>query len=208
MIGILAYGSLLDDPGVEIEAAILQRIAMQTPFPVEFARSSRSRGGAPTLAPVTSGGAMVAGVLIVLSDNIAFDDAASMLWRRETRQVGSHVSYVPPQTPGSNSVLVNRISQGDKTILYTDFHSTGKISNPTPQLLATLAVTSAKDPNVPEGRDGITYLINAKKAGIITPLMADYEKHILQITAAPTLSDTLEKLRPQQSPQPKDSPQI
>ncbi|GAA4131236.1 hypothetical protein ACFFTN_26415 [Aminobacter aganoensis] len=54
-VGILAYGSLIGDPGAEIEPAITSRIACLTPFPVEFARQSRTRKGAPTLVPSERG---------------------------------------------------------------------------------------------------------------------------------------------------------
>lgn len=47
-VGILAYGSLIEEPGKEIEPRIIRRINdIETPFPIEFARSSKSRGGAP-----------------------------------------------------------------------------------------------------------------------------------------------------------------
>lgn len=54
-IGILAYGSLIKEPGVEIEPLIVERIPTQTPFMVEYARLSQSRGGGPTVIPHTSG---------------------------------------------------------------------------------------------------------------------------------------------------------
>ena len=39
-LGILAFGSLIDDPGAEIEAALVGRkMNVPTPFGVEFARS-------------------------------------------------------------------------------------------------------------------------------------------------------------------------
>ena len=56
-IGILAFGSLINSPGAEIEAALIGRkLNVCTPFGVEFARSSIGRGGAPTLVPVQQGG--------------------------------------------------------------------------------------------------------------------------------------------------------
>jgi len=53
-IGILAYGSLIIDPGPEIGPLIVRRITTVTPFVVEYARLSRTRGGAPTLVPHSS----------------------------------------------------------------------------------------------------------------------------------------------------------
>ena len=58
-VGILAFGSIAGDPGAELAAAVTRRIEVKTPFAVEFARSSRSRDGAPTLVPVGEGGAHV-----------------------------------------------------------------------------------------------------------------------------------------------------
>ncbi len=46
-LGILAYGSLIDDPGEEIGGATSQRTAMKTPFAIEFGRSSHTRGAPP-----------------------------------------------------------------------------------------------------------------------------------------------------------------
>jgi hypothetical protein len=52
IIGILAFGSLIDDPGEEIANVISgDPIIVETPFPVEYGRFSLSRGGAPTLVP-------------------------------------------------------------------------------------------------------------------------------------------------------------
>ena len=50
-VGILAYGSLIADPGVEIGPLIVRRIDTLTPFPVEYARFSATRGGRPTAVP-------------------------------------------------------------------------------------------------------------------------------------------------------------
>jgi hypothetical protein len=59
-VGILAYGSLIGNPGSEIEKATRKAVSgVKTPFRVEFARGSRGRGGAPTLVPVESGGCEV-----------------------------------------------------------------------------------------------------------------------------------------------------
>lgn len=74
-IGILAYGSLISDPGIEIEPLIERRIPQPTPFPVEYARlSSRTRGGSPTVVPHTSGIPVKAEVL-VLSGSVHIDEA-------------------------------------------------------------------------------------------------------------------------------------
>ena len=46
------FGSLIDNPGAGIEAALVGRkLNVRTPFSVEFARSSNKRGGAPNSCP-------------------------------------------------------------------------------------------------------------------------------------------------------------
>ena len=51
-VGILAYGSLIDDLGPDLTPLkVGPPVKTTTPFCVEFARSSRSRDDAPTLVP-------------------------------------------------------------------------------------------------------------------------------------------------------------
>jgi hypothetical protein len=197
-IGIFGFGSLIADPGEELARATASRLEAETPFAIEYAHTStHTRGGAPTLVPVKAGGAQVKATIFVLNDSISEQEAANILWRRETRQVGSGKLYKPSTHPGPNSVLVAGAKnyQGLDTILYTDFADSGKLANPTAEQLADLAVTSARNHDVPEGMDGISYLMAAKKAGIITPLTADYERGILRLTGASSLEDALRKVR-------------
>lgn len=55
-IGILAYGSLINNPGDELAPLIIERIPCMTPFNVEYARLSLTRDNAPTLIPVQGEG--------------------------------------------------------------------------------------------------------------------------------------------------------
>jgi hypothetical protein len=78
-IGILAFGSLIEDPGWEIEEAIVGRKRkVLTPFAVEFARSSTKRGDAPTLVPVREGGSPLLAQILLL--NISLSEAKDRLW--------------------------------------------------------------------------------------------------------------------------------
>ena len=81
---------------------------MLTPFAVEFARESEKRSGAPTLVPVSEGGAQVRGCIIVVSASEA--DAANLLYRREINQVGSTKVYRRPANPTAKSVLIEKVS--------------------------------------------------------------------------------------------------
>ena len=59
--------------------------------------------------------------------------------------------------------------------------------------LAELAIASVMSAEFE--RDGITYLIDAKRNGIVTPLSAAYEKELLQRTESVDWHEALRKLR-------------
>jgi hypothetical protein len=190
-IAILAYGSLIDEPGEELENCIVDRLGpILTPFKVEYARSSRTRGGAPTLVPVDRGGFQVSAVVFVLSDGKSEKEAKDMLWRRETRRAQG--SYSPPARPGPNSVLIKTILNfgGIVLVLYPSIQA--NITSPlTGRKLACLAIASARNPAVGKGKDGISYLLAAKSAGIWTPLTQEYESAILALAGTTTLEAAL-----------------
>ncbi len=121
-IGILAFGSLIGDPGKELLPKIIMRIKTPTPFGVEYVRYSQTRGGAPTLVPHPDG-VPVDGEILVLDDAVSVDEARNMLWRRERRIEGSGKNYVEGTTP--NSVLVREWTNSPcvESVLYTDFLS-------------------------------------------------------------------------------------
>jgi hypothetical protein len=196
MVGILAYGSLIDDPGPELGPAIVWTLEnVETPFFVEYARSSQLRGGAPTLIPVNSGGAKVVAVVQILNESVGAEQAKDWLWRREARRYGPTDHYVSSHRPGKNTVVVETLSDfyGVPTVLYTRIGA--NISPLTPEGLARLAVESAQKSTVKSGRDGISYLLNARKHGIRTPLTDDYEKAVLRLTGAADLSAALVRAR-------------
>lgn len=164
---------------------------MPTPFNVEFARSSQGRDGAPTIIPVESGGSSVDAVLLVLRNHILPDDARNMLWRRETNQVGSNKRYVyvPPESQTLNTVVVADYSALANVELVLTTKIDSNISPLTARQLAELAIDSARAKAGSERRDGISYLLNAKKAGIVTPLMESYEQEVLRQTGSESLED-------------------
>jgi len=101
-----------------------------------------------------------------------------MLWRRERRRIGSGEKYI--EGTSANSVLVQEI--GDltsvRTVLYADSNDSGKIGNPTPADLATRAIQSVR--KAEDGKDGITYLMDAIACGIETPLATVYRAETLK----------------------------
>ena len=189
-IGILAYGSLEDDPGEEIGPLVAERIeGVETPFRVEFARESRTRDGAPTLAPVSEGGATVSASILVLQNFVSEHEATDMLWRRETRKEGSEQRYNPP-----SEVTVRRLEnfKGLDVVLHVEVRA--NIADLSPRKLAESAIRSARSNAGKTGRDGITYLIAAKKNDVKTPLMPEYQREILRLTGTNTLERALETL--------------
>jgi len=187
-IGILAFGSLIQDPGPELESRIAMRIKTVTPFPVEYARLSRkTRGGAPTLVPHKSG-CSVSAEILVLDDAVSLDEARNMLWKRETRKTDGE-KYNEVTSLSSVLVGVRDDSPYVSTLLYTDFRAEGKIANPTPEDLATRAIQSVQEAD--EGKDGISYLRDALECGIQTPLTPAYTTEILRKTNARSLEEAL-----------------
>jgi hypothetical protein len=66
--GILTFGSLIGKPSDEIaalEVVDARRRGVQTPFRIEFARSSTKDCGPPTLVPYPDGDAVQAEVIVV-----------------------------------------------------------------------------------------------------------------------------------------------
>ncbi|WP_417770340.1 hypothetical protein [Stappia sp.] len=162
-----------------------------TPFSIEFARKSGSRGSAPTLVPVPAGGSAVQGRIFVL--DVSEAEAANRLWRRETRKVGSGLAYVPPEKIGPNTVVVRRVENfgGVKVVLFTDIAA--NIEPLTAETLAILAIESVG--KAAPGQDGINYLISAKANGIETALSPDCESEILRQSGCADLEEALAKFQ-------------
>ena len=194
-LGILAYGSLIEDPGIEISPLILERRSgVETPFCIEFARSSSSRSNAPTVIPFENGGYRVQATILVLETSVSFQQAKDLLWRRETRNEGSEKHYVGPLKPDPNRVVIETLRNFNDIdiVIYTKLGI--NILDLNPKRLAELAVNSAKAAGK-DGKDGISYLISLKRQGISTPLMPAYECEILKLANAVSLEDALKKCR-------------
>ena len=183
-IGILGFGSLIDQPGAEIAAIEIpgeRKRDVLTPFPIEFARSSRTRAGAPTLVPHRNGG-RVRGQIIVLETDESY--ARDCLWRRELNKVGQEGHYRHKVNPTADTLIIDAYAlEGLPTVLVARFAA--NIEPLTAKELAQRAVASAKA--LRDGRDGITYLIDAKRNGIVTPLSNDYEAEIIRLSGESSL---------------------
>ena len=195
-IAILAFGSLIEDPGKEIGALISDRIeGVATPFSIEFARSSGTRCGAPTLIPVDDGGSSVKAVLLVLDSAVGLQQAETLLWRRETRNEFSKSKYSRPTDLGPNQVVVEAIQDfhGCDVALYTKIGA--NIEKLCPDHLADLAISSARGNAGANKNDGISYLASAIRQGITTPLLDGYKAAILRKTRAGDLDEAHARIR-------------
>lgn len=190
-IGILAYGSLINDPGIEIVSWIVRRLTTTTPFPVEYARLSRTHGGAPTVVPYSSGNPVKA-VVLVLSDFVQLEHAKSLLWGRETGKGHSDQPYRESNAP--DAVVIRDVPGfcGLDHVLYTDFNPQGKLEKPDPHSLACAAICSVAKAS--PGHDGISYLMRLIKVGVETALTTRYNAEILAQTDT-SLSEALDLLR-------------
>lgn len=193
-LGVLAYGSLLDDPGEELGDLVAGRIEdVKTPFLVEFAHACSCRDHAPTLAPVTWGGASVTGAILTTGPGVSDEAVREALWRRETRSMRRDDSVEPEPM---DRVVRRARPLGERYGLRAVFyaHLEPNIEDRSPDRLAELAIESARSEAGRRGEDGIAYLIGVKSHGISTPLLEPYERAILARTGADTLSAAREEL--------------
>jgi hypothetical protein len=193
MIGILAYGSLVTDPGDEIRCCLDHRIeGICTPFNVEYARRSRTRSGAPTLVPVPEGvGSPVKGVILVLKAAITEEQAKNMLYRREIHKIGlkNEIYDHENQTKKKDGLLIKTLDNfcGVPIVIYTSLEpNIEEIFNPNlsdkkkAEILAEAAINSITSETYKDHRDGIWYLYQNILSGIITPLTEPYQNEILK----------------------------
>ncbi len=191
-VGILAFSSLLFDPGHEIQAAIAESVSVRTPFNVEYARASAARQNAPTLVVVSdSMGAPVQGVIYLLKAEITPKHARDMLYRRERNAVGAIEVWYDEERlrMQRDSVLIaeTRQFEGMPPVLFArvppnidivqDDHSW---PDEKAETLADLAIRSLTKATYAQRRDGIAYLADAIKAGIRTPLTDGYARAVVR----------------------------
>ncbi|WP_367389061.1 hypothetical protein [Lewinella sp. LCG006] len=191
-IGILAFGSLVDDPGDELIKHITKpRIKVETHFMVEYCRSSNGRNGAPTLVPVQEGGSTVQAYILPLL-GVSLSKAKNMIYRREINKPGEVSNlYHHTDTPSINKTIIDE----HKNIHGFDILLTARLQpnldEVTPEVLADLAIKSARGNSIVKDRDGITYLWRNISNGIITPLTSSYEQSILDKLNVETLEEAI-----------------
>jgi hypothetical protein len=188
-IGILAYGSLVDDLGEELSGRIVRRIdGVSTPFSVEYARSSLSRDRAPTLVPVMNGGATLVAAVLALDPEIDVVTARTLLFRRESHRADAQATSDHPPW-----IRQLRGPAGIETCLYAALDA--NLRAPTPQQLAQLAARSAARESGARRQDGISYLDAQLRRSVMTPLTEPYVEAILALTGARHLGEAWHVVR-------------
>lgn len=193
MIGILAYGSLIADPGWEIKDSTEGVVRpVETPFPVEYARRSKTRGGAPTLVPVPSGkGLPVQAAVIVLKKTVTLPHAYNILYRREIHRPGdSKKVYREPPAETSDRLQIKQLNgfAGTEVVLYTHLKANFEQilddsydDHEKSELLSIAARESLTEESFYAGQDGILYLDAANHFGVQTRLTAIYTHAVLAL---------------------------
>ena len=193
MIGILAYGSLITHPGPEIESVLDHMIPdVLTPFPVEYARRSQSRAGAPTLVPVPFDcGTPVKAVVLVLKKYTRRKKAQNFLYRREIHREGDlKVIYDDEaQRKKRDALVIESIkNQYGLSVVYytalkpnfTEILDTKLTQEQKAELLARAAIDSLTQETYAKEMDGIQYLADNIEAGVVTTLTEPYEQAIVK----------------------------
>jgi hypothetical protein len=195
-IGVLAYGSLIQDPGAELAGVEAERRSgIRTPFRVEFARSSAKRSNAPTLVPVDVGGAHVEATIIVLQEGVSLESARDIVYRREIGKVGDATKRYRPDPSRASQVYVEAVpSFADLDwVLFTRIAA--NIEELNAERLAQLAIESARGPVGVRRDDGIMYVRDAMSNGIRTPLLRPYVTAILERTGASSLDEAWDRVQ-------------
>jgi predicted RNase H-like nuclease len=195
-IGILGYGSIVSNPGWEIEQATEEKLDTVTPFLVEYARSSGGRGGAPTVVKVAEGkGSPVEATVFVLKKTVGMRRAHDILYRRELNCVGDKRKTYDDGAQreklrnGRDAVVVDTYAGaglGVDSVLYTTLSANIqeeldglKSEDRKAACLAQKAVKSVTAKMYVEGRDGIRYLDDNIDSKIETPLTKAYRREVL-----------------------------
>jgi hypothetical protein len=197
-VGILAFGSLIDNPGQEIKDIEIGRIDCTTPFNVEFARISSTRNNAPTLIPIldNSKGKKVNAKIILIEDEIDLESAKSILWRRECHKTDKTKIYTKPDNPTPTDVMIGELDNfcNVEKVIYTYFLLQDVYEELNPIRLADFAIDSILSEAGVKEKDGIRYLLSIKLNDIKTEFSEEYEKQILIKTETHSLSEAIEKL--------------
>lgn len=173
-LAVMAYGSLIVEPGPELESLIRARRPARTPFRVEYGRASARWGGGPVLVPHPEG-SNVDGVLLLLRDEVTLGEAVDVLARREATDP-KHI--------------VEAMLGVGVTALVADLPRNLNDREMEPAALARRAIESGAAGE----RNGVAYLRGALRAGIRTPRTLEYASEVCAQLGAGTLEQAERRL--------------
>lgn len=169
-IAVLAYGSLIREPGTGLAMVIAGVEPCRTPFPVEYGRASRRWHGGPVLVPHERGG-LVDGALLLLADDVDLGTAIDLLAAREGLESARGVVQVD--------------MPGDRLVIAASLPRNLPAPDMEPDALARRAVESARH----HARNGVAYLNGALRSGIRTPASEAYAERVLERVGATSLDE-------------------
>jgi len=163
---------LLWDPGEFIQMNNTRLMRADTPFEIEYARESKSRGGGPTLIPDDRGGRVNGGI-----------------WVLRLRDTEPGISTVRKELAKRETTTESNIRDcpglgGLSHVFYVSLPCT--MSMIEPSILARKAIESVR--RNPE-RNGVQYLRKNIEWGIVTPVTNEYRNAILSQLQCQSLED-------------------
>jgi hypothetical protein len=162
-LAVLAYGSLLWEPGEVLGALVARREPCRTPFGVEYGRVSRRWGDGPVLVPHPAGDP-VDGALLHLREGVALGEAVEALRIREG-------------LPDARGVIEVQIpDRDDLLVLCAALPHNLTPAEMTPAGLAGRAIASVRAGGT---RNGVAYLRGATACGVLTRLTAGYAVEVV-----------------------------
>ena len=169
---------------------------VMTPFAVEFAHADLHRAGAPTLAPVPTGGSRpICGRLLLLRLRYEPQDAQDLLFQSVEDSTSLYQSYEAAVHNHATTVdiaLLEDFADVKEVFYIRNAVSLDLVMNPNASdsekghLLGEQAVASLTAETYARGTDGIQYLIDATAAGIETRLTPFYRDAILHMAGEAT----------------------
>ena len=178
-IAVLAYGSLLAHPGEFFGKYMKSLKRCCTPFPVEYCRCAKGRGGAPTLVKSKNGSKVNGGLIILDLDGFDKNNIYFVKRKLMGRERTKRTDFIKHRDKLFRSYL----------LIYSDFPAI--CEKPNPECLAEFAISSVREcvEIFFPAKDGIRYLMENIEWGIETPLTCQYKEAILKRTGTKTLDE-------------------
>lgn len=178
-IAILAYGSLIWNPGDEIKQHTISVLDVICPFKIEYARKSSTREDAPVLVKLSDEPGKTNAKLFV-TDLHTSDENKAFVKEMIRQREDCGEKYVK---------VLEKPLKKFSVIFYADLpKNMDKVNINELADLAIKSVEKCKKKGKPE-KNGIRYLLNNIKSGVITELTDSYANKIMEITKTDSLEE-------------------